>query len=82
MTHLNVTPDAEGRWTDIEDRITGRGQITHVGLLRNATSGGRAMFTVAVTLPDGSVVLAGTTWRAMKNAFVFITASPLVAEET
>ncbi|TFV90428.1 hypothetical protein [Blastococcus sp. CT_GayMR16] len=81
MTSLSVHVDAEQGFPLERSKLVAHGQLTAVGLLRHGTSRGRASVSVIVTLPDGSQVLAETTWALLRTAYAALAASPIVAEE-
>jgi hypothetical protein len=81
FTRLDVRPDIErSPWSDLGQDIPD-GRIERVGLLRNGTSGGRAVVAIVITLPDGRRVLGQTTWRLFNSAARALAASPIAAEE-
>lgn len=82
MQHLHITPDVDrAPWTDIEpDALAG--DLVRIGLLRNGTTEGRASVGLVVQLPDGTHVIAQTTWRLLHNAVRALAAGPVGSEET
>lgn len=81
MTPLNITPDIErAPWTDVPEDAA-RGRLTRIGLVRDATSEGRAAALVLVTLDDGTKVVAQTTWRLLHTAVRALKAGPVGSEE-
>lgn len=56
-------------------------RIGAIGLLRNGTDRGRATVAIRVDLPDGTQVLAETTWRLLWLAAHALAAGPVGAEE-
>lgn len=82
MTPLHITMDAEVNPLGIDvDKLVGQGMLTHIGLLRHGTDGGQASLAMIITLQDGTQVLAETTWKLFKTAYMALAASPVVAEE-
>lgn len=82
MTPLHITVDAEVNPLGIDvDKLVGQGMLTDIGLLRHGTVGGQASIGMVVTLADGTQVLAETTWKLFKTAYLALEASPIVAEE-
>lgn len=82
MIPLNITPDLDANpWTDLQSDNPGVGTVTRVGLLRHGTIQGRATVGVVVTMPDGSRVLAQTTWRLWQTATRALAAGPVGSEE-
>lgn len=81
MEPLTVTPDIEGApWADIPPAAP-QGRLERIGLLRNGTHEGRASVGLVIRLPDGSAVVAETTWRLFRTAARALAASPIAAEE-
>jgi hypothetical protein len=69
FTPLDVTTNMDAQpWTDIDRNTLLHGTIDRIGLLPNGTTGGRASIAIAVTLDDGRVVIAETTWRLFDAA--------------
>jgi hypothetical protein len=82
MEPLTVTPDIErAPWTDIP-QTAAQGRLERIGLLRNGTQQGRATVGLVIRLPDGTAVVAETTWRLFTVASRALAASPVAAEET
>lgn len=82
MTPLHITLDAEQNPLGLEvEKMVGQGLLTNIGLLRHGTDGGCASVGMVVTLQDGTQVLAETTWKLFKTAYMALSASPVVAEE-
>lgn len=82
MEPLTITPDIErAPWTDIPHSAP-QGKIERIGLLRNGTVGGRATVGLVIRLPDGTAVVAETTWRLFKASSIALAASPIASEET
>lgn len=83
MTPLDIHVDLERDGLPIDrDLLVGEGLITDVGLLRNATSSGKAAVVMLLTLNDGRQVLAQTTWALFHTAAKALAASPIASEET
>jgi len=82
VTPLVVIPDAE-QTPGLLDRSRPyvEGQLRAVGLMRHATSEGRAAVLLTVDLPDGTQVVAQTTWRLFDAAARALAVTPIVAEE-
>lgn len=82
MSHLGVYTDVErGGFPLDENRLVGAGNVSDIGLMRNATSQGKAGVMVIITLPDGKQVVGQTTWVLLRTAYAGLNASPVVAEE-
>ena len=82
MTELHVTVDAEVYPLGIDTQLlVGQGALTDIGLLRQGTDGGAASVAMVITLPSGKQILAETTWKLFKTAYLALEASPIVAEE-
>lgn len=82
MIPITITPDIErAPWTDIP-QDTALGTLERIGLLRNGTKQGRATIGMIIRLPDGTAVVAETTWRLFNAASRALAASPVAAEET
>lgn len=82
MTPLHISLDAEQNPLGLDvDKLHGQGMLTDIGLLRHGTTGGQASIGMVVTLKDGTQVLAETTWKLFKTAYMALSASPIVAEE-
>lgn len=82
MTPLHITLDAEVNPLGLDlEKMVGQGMLTDIGLLRHGTDGGQASVGMIVTLQDGTQVLAETTWKLFKMAYMTLAASPVVAEE-
>lgn len=82
MEPLSVTPDvARAPWTDIPQTAP-QGRLERIGLLRNGTVEGRATVGLVVRLPDGTAVVAETTWRLFNAAARALAASPVASEES
>jgi hypothetical protein len=83
MEPLTITPDIErAPWNDLPEDTTLDGKLERIGLLRNGTTGGRASVGLVVRLPDGTAVVAQTTWRLFNTAARALAASPVASEET
>lgn len=83
MTPLHITVDAEQTPLGIDTQLlVGQGALTAIGLLRHGTDGGAASIGMVITLPGGKQILAETTWKLFKTAYLVLEASPIVAEET
>jgi hypothetical protein len=82
VTELSIFPDAEQRNSLDPKRPVVEAKLTGVGLLRHGTSEGKASIAMFVMLPDGTQVLAQTTWAAFHTAAKALAASPIAAEET
>lgn len=81
-TVLDIRADIErSPWTEAEAPRAKSGRLTSVGLLRAGTTTGRASIALLVQLPDGSTVIAQTTWRAFNAAARALAASPLAQAE-
>ncbi|HEY9416772.1 MAG TPA: hypothetical protein VIQ30_18610 [Pseudonocardia sp.] len=81
MEGLGVTPDIElAPWTDIPE-TSPQGKLERIGLLRNGTSEGRAMVGLIVRMPDGTAVVAETTWRLFNVSARALAASPIASEQ-
>ncbi len=81
MEPLTVTPDIErAPWTDIP-ATTPQGKLERIGLLRNGTSEGRATVGLVIRLPDGTAVVAETTWRLFNTSARALAASPIASEQ-
>lgn len=81
MEPLTITPDIErAPWTDIPHSAP-QGKLERIGLLRNGTLEGRATIGLVVRLPDGTAVVAETTWRLFQAASRALSASPIASEE-
>ena len=82
MIPLNITTDLDRTpWTDLQSADPEVGMLTRIGLLRHGTLGGKATVGLVVTMPDGTNVLAQTTWALLRTAFGMLAATPIVAEE-
>lgn len=82
MTHLGVHLDVEQHGFPLDPkRMVAAGDLSDIGLMRNATGAGKAGVLLIVTLPDGSQVAAETTWALLRTAYAALAASPIVAEE-
>lgn len=82
MEPLTITPDIEqAPWTDIPQAAP-QGRLERIDLLRNGTREGRAIVGFVVRLPDGTAVVAETTWRLFNTAARALAASPVASEET
>jgi hypothetical protein len=63
FTRLEITADMDAApWTDLGPGVI-EGVVERVGLLRNGTTGGRAVVALAIRLSSGQVAIAQTTWR-------------------
>lgn len=81
MEPLSITPDIErAPWTDIP-QTSPQGKLERLGLLRNGTHQGRATVGLVIRLPDGTAVVAETTWRLFNAAARALAASPVASEE-
>ncbi|HEY9413156.1 MAG TPA: hypothetical protein VIQ30_00220 [Pseudonocardia sp.] len=81
MEPLSVTPDIDlAPWTDIP-ATTPQGRLERIGLLRNGTSEGRATVGLVIRLPDGTAVVAETTWRLFNTSARALAASPIASEQ-
>lgn len=82
MEPLSVIPDIErAPWSDLPVNVL-QGRLERLGLLRNGTQQGRATIAMVVRLPDGTPVVAETTWRLFNLAARALAASPIASEET
>lgn len=82
VTTLEVCPDVDNGQFPLDAQLmVAGGDLTAIGLMRNATQDGKAGVLMVVTLPDGRQVAAQTTWALMRTAFAALNASPAVAEE-
>lgn len=82
MTPLSIVMDLDANpWTDLQSADPEVGELTRIGLLRHGTTEGRATVGLVVTLPDGSNVLAQTTWRLLFTAVHAMAAGPVGREE-
>jgi len=75
-THLAVDLEIEdGSWFEhTADHPVVSGRIERVGCLPRGTKGGQPSFEALVVLPDGTRVVAETTWRNMALAAVALIA--------
>lgn len=87
-TPLSITPDIDAApWSDLSPElmplnIDGEpATIRRVGLLRHGTTEGRAVVLVDLVLPDGTTVIAQTTWRLWLTATRALEAGPVGSEE-
>lgn len=79
---LDIRPDIERTpWTDADLATAPHGKLASIGLLRHATSQGRAAAVMVVRLEDGSPVLVQVTWRLLHNAVRALAAGPVGSEE-
>ena len=80
---LDIRPNLERNpWQDLDPQVLATaGTVERVGLLPNATSQGRCVFALLVRLPDGTPVVATTTWRMMNTAARALAASPEAQRE-
>lgn len=53
-----------------------------IGLLRHGMTSGKAAVIVVVNLPDGTQVVAQTSWALFHMAAVALADSPIASEET
>ncbi len=81
MIHLHIFQDAERSLVIDRERLIGQGELTAIGPLRHGTAEGNATVSMLVTLQDGSLVFAETSWRLFQTAYRVMAASPIVAEE-
>lgn len=80
MIPLTITPDVgQTPWDDVDPN--GHGTLERIGLLRNGTAKGRASVALVIRFPDGTAVIAETTWRLFNAAARALAASPVIAEE-
>lgn len=56
-------------------------KVQAVGLMRNGTSGGRAVVHLLIRMPDGTPVIAETTLRLARIAALGLAQTPVYAEE-
>jgi hypothetical protein len=83
VTEIHISLDAEAYPMGIDrQRLAAQGVVTDIGLLRHGTDGGAASVALVITLPSGKQVLAETTWKLFKTAYLALEASPVIAEET
>jgi hypothetical protein len=74
---LDIRPNMElNPWDDIPRAIDGA-ELERIGLLPNGTTSGRPTIGLLVRLPDGTAVIAQTTWTLMRAAVRALDASPV-----
>lgn len=82
FTPLSIITDVDqGFPFDRDNVLSGEAHLGAVGILRNATTEGRAGIVIRVDLPDGTQVLAQTTWRLFSAAARALAASPIGSQE-
>jgi len=89
---LSVIPDidaAGGLGVDVArllptqaDLSTQTAHLATIGLLRHGTAGGRASVGMVIELPDGTQIIAETSWRLLHNAVRALAVGPVGSEET
>lgn len=83
MIPLNIFPDASVHFDlDPERPQIHEASLTSLGMLRHGTKGGRAVVVVVTTLPDGTQVVAQTTWALFNTAAKALAHTPIASEET
>lgn len=79
---ITITLDLDANpWVDLQSEDPVVGELSRIGLLRSGTAEGRATVGLVVTLPDGTDMLAHTTWRALFVAVHALAASPIGREQ-
>lgn len=78
MTPLSITPNCElNPWADLtRDQII-PGELERIGLMPDGTASGRPAVVLLVRLPDGTPVVAQTTWALLRSAVRALNASPV-----
>lgn len=78
MIPLDIRPNIElNPWTDIPSGSIDDGLIERIGLRPNGTANGRPSIALLIRLPDGSPVIAQTTWALLRAAVRALDASPV-----
>lgn len=81
MTPLSIRLNLDlDPWTDLRPGLI-HGRLTHVGLLPNGTSGGRACVALRAVADDGREIVIETTWRLFLAAARVLAASPVAEME-
>ena len=68
---ISLNLDGDGAWPDLMDRgVTHLGDGTEIGLcvLPGGMTSGRPSVAFRLDLPDGGVVVAEASWRALATA--------------
>lgn len=79
---LDVRADLDrDPWDDVALGDIVHGQVLRVGLVRHATTGGRAGVALLIRCEDGATVVAETTFRLARQAAQVLGASPVASEE-
>lgn len=83
MINLSITPDYDrDPWLDLGDVLAEEpAAVKRVALMRNGTASGKAVVFFDVQLPDGSHVIAQTTWALLRTCYAGLAATPIVADE-
>lgn len=82
MSQLDVRADMdESPWDDLRGGDFVDGIVTHVGLMRNGTTFGRAVVAIRVTTTDGRTVIGQVPLGIVLNAVAYYSQSAIVAEE-
>lgn len=88
MIPIDITPDIDASpWDHLSPEVMPLNPdgepalLQRIGLLRNGTQEGRAVVLMQLTLPDGTTVIAQTTWRLMATAVRALEAGPVGREE-
>jgi hypothetical protein len=77
MIPLDIRPNMElDPWVDLTPSVA-EGALERIGLLPHGTSKGRPSVALLIRLPDGTQVLAQTTWALLRAAVRALDASPV-----
>lgn len=82
MTPLKIYADAEQDFGLDPNRPQLSGTLTCIGLLRHGTTNGKASVALVVDLPDGTQIIAQSTWGLFNTAARALAVSPIAMEET
>lgn len=78
MVPLSVTMNCEiDPWTDLKRDAIVPGDVERIGLMPDGTASGRPAVILLVRLPDGTPVVAQTTWALLRSAVRALNASPV-----
>ena len=77
MIPLDIRPNMElNPWTDLSASVAA-GAVERIGLLPQGTAAGRPSVALLIRLPDGTPVIAQTTWALLSSAMRALNASPV-----
>ena len=67
-------------WTDLSAPVAA-GAVERIGLLPQGTAAGRPSVALLIRLPDGTPVIAQTTWALLSTAVRALSASPVAESD-